>query len=247
MNLPFILIPILLLIVGFLYASVGHGGASGYIAVLSLFSIAASVYKPVVLVLNIIIASIAFMHFYKAGYLKWKLCWPFLITSIPFAFIGSRFSLHDNIHNLLLGLALIFPIVRLSGLVPQKKHASVKEIPLVYALLIGMLLGFAAGLLNIGGGIFLSPVLILFSWANAKESAAAASLFIICNSAAGLLAAGLPAASAFNTVTYLWLTAAIAGGIGGAYFGSKKFKQITVRYILASVLTIASIKLIFFA
>ncbi|MEO6537755.1 MAG: sulfite exporter TauE/SafE family protein [Ferruginibacter sp.] len=246
MDISIIIIPVLLLIVGFLYASVGHGGASGYIAVLSLFGIAASTYKPVVLILNIIIASIAFIHFYKAGYLKWKLCWPFLITSIPFAFIGSRFILHDNIHNLLLGLALIFPIVRLSGLMPLKKEPVLKEIPLVWALLIGVILGFAAGLLNIGGGIFLSPVLILFSWATAKESAAAASLFIICNSAAGLLAAGLPGISAFNTVSYLWLAAAIMGGIMGAYLGSNKFKQSTVRYVLASVLTIASIKLIFF-
>lgn len=247
MNTAYIIIPFLLLIVGFLYASVGHGGASGYIAVLSLFSIAASVYKPVVLILNIIIAGIAFIHFYKAGYLKWKLCWPFLITSIPFAFMGSRFTLHDNTHNLLLGLALIFPIARLSGLLPSKNTGAIKTIPLVYALLFGAILGFAAGLLNIGGGIFLSPVLILFNWATAKESAAVSSLFIVCNSLAGLIAAGIPDIAAFNTTSGTWLAAATVGGIGGAYFGSRKFQQTTIRHLLATVLTIASIKLIFFA
>ena len=246
MNTAYIVIPFLLLITGFLYASVGHGGASGYIAVLSLFGIAASTYKPVVLVLNIIIAGIAFIHFYKAGYLKWKLCWPFLITSVPFAFIGSKFLLHDNTHNLLLGLALLFPIARLSGLLPSKNNGVIKTIPLLYGLFFGAILGFAAGVLNIGGGIFLSPVLILFNWATAKESAAASSLFIVCNSLAGLLAAGFPALAAYNTVTCVWLAAAIAGGITGAYFGSIKFQQTTVRYMLAAVLTIASIKLILF-
>lgn len=247
MNTALILIPLLLLIVGFLYASVGHGGASGYIAVLSLFSIAASTYKPVVLIINIIVAGIGFISFYKAGYFKWKLCWPFLITSLPFAYLGSKLVLQDHLHNLLLGIAFIFPILRLSGILPSKSKETIKEIPLLAALFIGALLGFAAGMLNIGGGIFLSPVLILFSWATAKESAGVSSLFIVLNSIMGLLAAGLPSLASFNTTMYLWMFAAIIGGATGAYFGSNKFQQNTVRYMLAAVLTIASVKLIFFA
>ncbi len=247
MDTAIIIIPILLLIVGFLYASVGHGGASGYIAVLSLFSIAANTYKPVILIINIIVAGIGFISFNRAGYFKWKLCWPFLITSLPFAFLGSKLVLQDNIHNLLLGLAFIFPILRLSGILPSKSKQTIQAIPLLAAVFIGAILGFAAGMLNIGGGIFLSPVLILFSWATAKESAAVSSLFIVLNSIMGLLAAGLPSLASFNTNMYLWMFAAVIGGATGAYFGSNKFQQNTVRYMLAAVLTIASVKLIFFA
>lgn len=247
MDTAIIIIPILLLIVGFLYASVGHGGASGYIAILSLFSIAASTYKPVVLIINIIVAGIGFISFYRVGYFKWKLCWPFLITSLPFAYLGSKLVLQDKVHNLLLGLAFIFPILRLSGILPGNNKQVIKEIPLSAALFFGAVLGFAAGMLNIGGGIFLSPVLILFSWATAKESAAVSSLFIVLNSIMGLIASGLPNMATFNTAMYTWIFAAIIGGATGAYFGSTKFKQNTVRYMLAAVLTIASVKLIFFA
>src|SRR5437870_8008346 len=102
MNM-YILIALFLSVVSFLYASVGHGGASGYIAVLSLFNVPAATYKPLVLVLNIIIAGMAFIQFYRAGYFRWSLCWPFLITSIPFAFAGSRVAVHDKTYNLLLG------------------------------------------------------------------------------------------------------------------------------------------------
>ncbi len=247
MNITLIFIPLLLLIVGFLYASVGHGGASGYIAVLSLFSIAASTYKPVVLIINIIVAGIGFISFHRAGYFKWKLCWPFLIMSLPFAYLGSKLVLHDKTHNLLLGLAFIFPILRLSGILPGNNKQAIKPIPLISALFFGAVLGFAAGMLNIGGGIFLSPVLILFSWATAKESAAVSSLFIVFNSIMGLLASGLPNMASFDTKMYAWIFAAIIGGATGAYFGSTRFQQNTVRYMLAAVLTIASVKLIFFA
>src|SRR5215210_6437185 len=166
-----ILIALCLMIVAFLYASVGHGGASGYIAVMSLFNVSVDIYRPVVLILNIVIAGIAFIQFYRAGYFRWSLCWPFLITSIPFAFLGSRVSVHGKLYNLLLGIALIFPIIRLLGFNPKEKK-ELRSMPLVPAMLTGAIIGFAAGLLNIGGGIFLSPVLILMAWSNAKEAAA---------------------------------------------------------------------------
>src|SRR5689334_5852984 len=114
MNLELI-IALCLLVVGFLYSSVGHGGASGYIAVLSLFGILPEVYKPLVLVMNIIVAGIAFFQFWRAGFFKWNTCWPFLITSIPFAFLGSKMPLHSSYYNMMLGIALIFPVIRLLG------------------------------------------------------------------------------------------------------------------------------------
>jgi uncharacterized protein len=238
-----IFIPVLLLIVAFLYASVGHGGASGYIAVLSLFNVAMPVYKPVVLVLNIIIASIAFIQFYRAGYFKWKLSFPFLITSIPAAYVGSQFKTSEHVYNLILGVALLFPIIRLLGSSPAEKK-QIKPVQLLPALIWGAVIGLAAGFLNIGGGIFLSPVIILLAWGNTKDAAAVSSLFIVCNSLAGLAAAGLNSSS-FNSDSYIWIAAAVAGGLTGAYLGSHRFKLATVRYILSAVLCIAAVKLIF--
>jgi len=238
-----IFIPVLLLIVAFLYASVGHGGASGYIAVLTLFNIAMPVYKPVVLVLNIIIAGIAFIQFYRAGYFKWKLAWPFLVTSIPAAFIGSQFKTSEHVYNLILGIALLFPIIRLLSKSPAEKTA-IKQVQLLPALIWGAVIGLAAGFLNIGGGIFLSPVVILLAWGNTKDAAAVSSLFIVCNSTAGLAAAGL-SSSSFTTTSFVWIGAAVIGGLTGAYLGSHRFKLTTVRYILATVLCIAAVKLTF--
>lgn len=238
-----ILIPLLLLIVAFLYASVGHGGASGYIAVLTFFSVPLMVYKPIVLILNIVIASIAFIQFYRAGYFKWKLAWPFLLTSIPFAFWGSHFTTSEHIYKLILGIALMLPAIRLITKSP-KGQVDQKQLLIIPALCIGAVIGFISGFLNIGGGIFLSPIIILLAWGNAKESAAVSSLFIVCNSLSGLLAASSNGI-AFTTSSYIWLVAAIVGGLGGAYIGSMKYKQLTIRYVLAVVLCIASAKLIF--
>ena len=238
-----ILIPVCLMIVAFLYASVGHGGASGYIAVLTLFGISLAAYKPVVLILNIVIASIAFIQFYRAGYFKWKLALPFLVTSIPAAFLGSHFTVSEKLYKIILGIALLFPILRLVTKF-AKEQPEKKELNIAGALVIGAVIGFISGFLNIGGGIFLSPVLILLAWSTAKEAAAVSSLFIVCNSLAGLVAAFSNGVT-FAKESYIWLIAAIIGGVLGSYLGSHKYKQMTIMYVLAAVLMIASFKLIF--
>ncbi len=238
-----IYIVILLFIVAFLYASVGHGGASGYIAVLTLFNVAMPVYKPVVLILNVAIASIAFIQFYRAGYFKWSLAWPFLLTSVLAAFLGSKFYTSEHMYKIILGVALVFPAIRLMGwsnYSPAKKV----EFSVWTAMIIGAVIGFIAGFLNIGGVIFLSPVLILLAWANSKESAAVSSLFIVCNSLAGLSSLGFSNIH-FSQSAYFWLLAAICGGLAGAYFGSRIFRQETVKKVLSVVLLIAAIKLFF--
>jgi hypothetical protein len=239
-----LIIPICLMLVGFLYASVGHGGASGYLAVLSLFGIPVSSYRPFILVLNIVVAGFSFSQYYKAGYFKWNLTWPFLLTSIPFAFLGAQIHIEKEHYNLLLGLALLFPIIKLLGFTPIDKTAY-KPINIVYALLFGATIGFLSGLLNIGGGIFLSPVIILMAWANTKEAAASSAIFIVLNSMAGL-AGNIPQQAIFNHSNYIWFMAAIVGGAAGAFWGSRRFALATVRYLLTIVLTIASFKLIFF-
>jgi len=232
-----------LYLVGFLYASVGHGGASGYIAVLSIFSIPVTTYKPLILILNILVAGMGFFQFRKAGYFRWKLCRIFLITSVPAAFIGSKYSLEGNIYHYLLGLALILPIVKLVGINPKESETT-KTVKVLPALLIGTLLGGLSGMLNIGGGIFLSPVLILLGWANVKEAAAASALFIVLNSFSGLL--GSSAALLITPSAINWFIMAAAGGITGAYWGASRFQHVTVRYLLSAVLAIASVKLLFF-
>jgi uncharacterized membrane protein YfcA len=237
------IIALSLLVIGFLYSSVGHGGASGYIAVLSLFGVMPAAYKPLILIINIIVASLAFIQFYRAGYFKWRLCWPFLITSIPLAFVGSQVPVQDKFYNFLLGLALILPIIRLIGAFPSAKKEN-RPLLLKWALVIGAVIGFLAGVLNIGGGIFLSPVLILFAWANSKEAAASSALFIVVNSVAGLMGS-LDKPILLNETSYGWLIAIVMGGLIGSYVGSHKFHYKTVQYVLAAVLTVACVKLIF--
>ncbi|MBK0384465.1 sulfite exporter TauE/SafE family protein [Pedobacter sp. SD-b] len=239
-----IIITFCLFILAFMYSSVGHGGASGYLAAFSLAGVAAIVYRPLVLLLNIIVSASAFLQFKKAGYFKWRLILPFLITSIPFAYVGAKLSLHGEIYNLLLGLALLFPIFRLLQVFPSVKEER-KELPFKTAIFTGAILGFFAGLLNIGGGIFLSPVLILMGWANAKESAAASAFFILCNSIAGLLSIKNQPFFAIE-FSYIWFVAAVSGGFLGAYLGSNLYRQKTIRYVLATVMSVACVKLLFF-
>jgi len=238
-----IIIALSLFLIGFLYSSVGHGGASGYIAVLSLYAVPVGAYKPMILILNILVAGMAFYQFRKAGYFKWEICRPFLFTSVPAAFIGSRFPLHGDLYNLLLGMALVVPIIKLLGVIPSDSQGK-KAIPVVAPLVWGAVLGFLSGMLNIGGGIFLSPVLILLSWANAKEAAAASALFIVLNSFGGLLGSSDPIN--ISPSAAVWFSSAAAGGFLGSYIGSQRLPQITIRYLLTAVLAIASCKLIFF-
>lgn len=238
-----IYIALALFSVGFLYASVGHGGASGYLAVLSLFTIPVATYKPLILVLNILVAGMAFIQFNNQGHFKWKLCWPFLITSLPAAYLGSKLPVQGDMYNLLLGIALIVPVIRLLGLSPAEKGKK-ENISRWIALLLGVIIGFLSGMLSIGGGIFLSPILILLAWANAKEAAAASALFIVLNSVAGLL--GHPGEINGSGSSLLWFLMAAAGGFAGSYFGSRYFHQVTIRYLLTAVLSIACCKLLFF-
>ena len=238
-----LLLALTLFIVAFLYGSVGHGGASGYLAVLSIFAIPVISYKPIILMLNILVAGIGFIQFTRAGYFKWKLCWPFLITSLPMAFIGSRIPVQGEVYNLILGIALIIPILRLLGIIPGEKSGH-RKVSVPVALIFGLVIGFLSGMLSIGGGIFLSPLLIMLAWADAKQAAAASALFIVLNSLSGLL--GHSAEINLSNESLIWFSSALIGGIGGSYFGSRHFAVNTVKYLLSAVLAIASCKLIFF-
>jgi uncharacterized membrane protein YfcA len=237
-----LLIILLLICIAFLYSSVGHGGASGYLGMMVLLGISPLVIKPSALLLNIIVSAIATIQFYRAGYFRKELLIPFIILSVPFSFIGSTIQLSDHIYKIILGFCLLMSVVRMLFMNQININSANKKIPLTLALFIGALIGFISGMIGIGGGILLSPVLLLFRWANIKESAAVAAPFIFFNSLSGIAGIGITDLN-FTPQIITWVIAASIGGIAGSYWGSAKFNFIVLKYLLSAVLIIAAGKL----
>jgi uncharacterized protein len=237
-------IPLLLLllpIVAFLYASVGHGGASGYLALMSAFSFPMAFMKPTALVLNILVSLVSFYFYYREKNFKWNLFYPFAITSIPFSFLGGFLKIDAFYYKIILATVLVFAVSRLLGFFGKEKN-TLNEINLPLALGFGSLIGFLSGLLGIGGGIILSPVLLLFGWATMKQAAAVSALFILTNSLSGLFGfvsqGGTLPESSLVLIGVVFL-----GGLLGGYYGSAKFNTKSLRYILSAVIGIAIVKL----
>lgn len=230
-------------IVALLYASVGHGGASGYLAVMALCGLAPVAMKPTALLLNILVAGIALAAFAGSGHFRWRLFWPFAVTSIPASFLGGSMSLPPEFYRPLLGAILLFSALRLLLRQSSGPAQAERDVPVAGAMLAGAGLGLLSGLTGVGGGIFLSPLLLFFGWATVRETAAVAALFIVANSAAGLLGhlGSLQAVPAFAP---LLAGAAILGGVGGARLGSRRLPPPAILKLLALVLTIAGVKLI---
>lgn len=238
----YILFLALLFVVAFLYSSVGHGGASGYLALMALFGMAPAIMKSSALIMNICVSLISFFHYYKCRHFRWRLFLPFAIASVPASFLGALVTVDAGIYKKILGALLIFPVLRLFG-VFGKENNEIKNLDHFIAIALGASIGFLSGMIGIGGGIILSPVILLFHWANMKETAAVSALFIFANSVSalgGLFLHGL----AIDTSVYLWIAITLAGGFAGAYFGSKKMKNPLLKKILAGVLLLASIKLL---
>lgn len=234
---------IILPIISFLYSSVGHGGASGYLALMALFSFAPETMKPTALLLNLFVAGISFYYYYKAGFFNKKLFLAFAIISIPFAFLGGTIEIDASIYKKILAVLLIFAILKMLN-VFGKETDTIKDIKLWKGLLFGAVIGFFSGLIGIGGGIILSPVILLFHWGKMKEAAAVSALFIWVNSAAGLVGQ-LYSGVTIEKESFLFVAIALVGGILGGYYGSKKINNMQLRYILAFVLIIACGKLFF--
>jgi uncharacterized protein len=234
------------LIVGFftaalLYSSVGHGGASGYLAVMALAGFAPTSMRGCALVMNVAVASIAWISFYRAGHFRAPQFWPLVLLAVPCAYLGGQHQLPAAIYQLLLGVVLV--IAALLLLKPTPDHMQERHLPPALALPLGAGLGGLAGLTGVGGGIFLSPVLIFGRFAGAKQAGALAAGFIVLNSLAGLLAQS-SSLSSLPKALPLWVIAAACGGVLGSRAGALWLSSPWVKRLLALVLLVAAVKLL---
>lgn len=229
--------------VAILYSSIGHGGASGYLAVLSFFTIAPKEMSSTALLLNIIVASIAFITYYRAGHFSLKLTLPFLITSIPLAFLGGMLHVSTSLYSFLLGFVLVSAAVWLASHLTtfDDKNGTIPP-KILIALIVGGGIGFLSGIVGVGGGIFLSPLILLMKWSDVKTTSAASAIFIALNSIAGIMGRYLEDNLVIGE--YLpFMVAAIVGGYIGSRLGAIKFSNIILWRLLAVVLVIAALKL----
>lgn len=225
-----------------LYSSVGHAGASGYLMAMALFGLAPAVMRPTALTLNILVALIGTWKFWRAGRFSWPLFWPFAATSIPFAALGGAIQLPGETYRPLVGAVLLYAAWHFLRS-PESDDRPLNPLPKAVALAAGAGLGLLSGLTGVGGGIFLSPLLLMAGWSHMRESAGVAAAFILVNSIAGLLGV-MSHAPTLPDALPLWALAAVAGGWIGAGLGSKRLQSDTLQRLLAAVLAIAGLKML---
>ena len=231
----------LLPVVALLYATVGHGGASGYLAIMALWSFPVSVMKPTALILNLFVAAVSFIAFARKGHFNWRLFLAFALTSVPLAFLGGMIELNEPVYRRVLALLLVFAILRMLGLI-GKDNLEITAVPLRQALAIGAVIGFFSGMIGIGGGIILSPVILLMRWGTMRQAAAVSAAFIWVNSASGLLG-HISRGISIEPQAFILVGVALIGGLFGGYLGSIKFNNLILKRVLAFVLIIACAKL----
>jgi len=225
-------------LIAFFYASVGFGGATGYLAAMSLFDIPPQEMATTALVLNILVASISFSSFYRAGHLRHDLLLPFLITSVPAAFVGGYIKLTDQIYSILLYAVLSFVAIRLLFFTQKRNEEQPQgRVPFVSALLIGCGIGLLSGMVGIGGGIFLSPVIIFAKWGTAKQASAVAAAFIVLNSISGLIGRVAGETFALNAFGLSLIPFGLLGALAGSYWGAVRLNSLSLRRALGAVMT----------
>ena len=226
--------------VAILYSSVGHGGASGYLAVMALAGLAPEVIKPTALSLNLVVSTLGTLAFFRAGHFRWALFYPFALFSVPAAWLGGHWSLNPAVFKALIAVVLAYAAVRL--LVPVRAKSATQNPPLVAAALAGTGIGLISGLIGVGGGIFLTPLLLLLGWASPRQAAAVSAPFIFVNSAAGLIGHGMGGGS-FPSLWMSLAPAVLIGGMVGAAWGSHLARPLHIQRALALVLVVATVKL----
>jgi uncharacterized membrane protein YfcA len=234
-----------MLVASFVYASVGHGGASAYLAAMALAGLAPAEMRPIALTLNILVSALATWKFWRAGHFRWRLFWPFAAVSIPLAYVGGAITLPGSVYKIVVGVVLLYAAWQLwrSGRAGEEMRPP-REPPVPLALVIGAALGLLSGLTGVGGGIFLSPLLLMLGWAGTKQTSAVAAPFILVNSTAGLAAGFVAGTAALPQLTWVLAGCVLVGGWIGAEYGSRRFANPIVRRVLAVVLAVAGGKMV---
>ena len=228
-------------VVALLYSSVGHAGASGYIAVMSLLSLAPETIKPTALALNILVASVTALQFWRAGHFRRELFWPFALPAVPMAYLGGSLALPARVFSVLLGAVLLYSAWRFMFEPAAAKQARPLRTPA--ALVSGAGIGLLSGLTGTGGGIFLTPLLLVMGWAQPKNAAAVSALFILMNSASGL-AGNFASTRQLPSEIGVLLLVVLAGGLAGSWLGARRLPAQGIKRLLAVVLVIAGLKLL---
>jgi hypothetical protein len=236
----------LILLAAILYSSVGHAGASGYLAAMALVGVAPEAMKPTALALNVLVATLASIRYIRAGHFEWRTFYPFAVLSIPAAFIGGTINVPPTLYRPAVGVLLLIAaahLVRSADRATQTETRQSRAVPVVPALATGGAIGLISGLTGTGGGIFLSPVLLFAGWAPTRRTSGISAAFILVNSLAGLAGTTLTLRT-LPAALPLWAVAALAGGFVGTQLGSRWLPVPVLRYLLATVLVIAGLKLI---
>ncbi|MBI1857585.1 MAG: sulfite exporter TauE/SafE family protein [Candidatus Melainabacteria bacterium] len=236
-----LLLSCLILIVAILYSSVGHGGASGYLAVLSFFAFSTQEMATTALILNILVSGISFYSYMKAGHFSFSFTLPFIVASIPFAFIGGMLQVTNKLYFFLLTLVLLVAAFRMAISLKEDINKDIKPPSKFPAFMSGSSIGLLSGIVGVGGGIFLSPFIILMKWANPKVTAGTSAFFILANSISGLTGRFIAGHAEVGSLFPL-VIASFIGGLVGSHLGANIFTSLTIRRLLAIVLVIASIK-----
>lgn len=232
----------LVFVAAVLYSMVGHAGASGYLAAMALVGVAPAMMKPTALTLNILVATVGTIQFARAGRFSWPLFWPFALGSVPLAFLGGSLALPITLYKRLLAVVLLYAAYRLFRAVPA--GGETRPVPRPVAMASGAGIGFLSGLTGVGGGIFLSPLMLIMGWADVRRTAAVSVAFILVNSVSGLLG-HLSSVRSLPGEIGILAAVALVGGFVGSTLGSRRLPNPVLRRLLAVVLLIAAAKLFF--
>ena len=226
------------------FAIAGHSGASAYLALFSILGMTPDVIKPSVLSLNIVVASITTYKFVRAGHFSWRLTWPFILTSVPFSFLGGLITLPTPIYRILVGVVLVYAALRMLFDAPNKNETEVDFPPIWLSLLLGAGIGFTGGLIGIGGGIMLSPILLLTNWAGPQLTAGTIAIFVLVNSISGLLG-HWSTSMQLPPQQLIWGLVALVGGFIGAEIGSRRLSAKFLRRMLGLILLVSGLRMFF--